>query len=284
MSEHPTGLQTLHDIDRAISKARHAVREVSGLPARASEALVSVQRKQAAAYAQIAKDRLDLIEEGGGGSLGAIDKQAETLLTAHADENALLSARVDESLAALEALEARRRSAEETVLSAVTAYDQAAALAEAKILDDLDYKAQLDAVETAEATAMRAEEKRITAQNDANEKGLPYRQDPFFTYLQNRRYGTKSAKGWMLTKILDHWVARLCNYRQSAENFRRLHAIPARLESHVTQLNAQVLTAQTALQSLEHDILHKEGVTALREASLAAQVSLDKVDSNIETA
>lgn len=284
MSKHPTGLQTLHDIDRAIGKARHAVSEVSGLPARASEALLSVQRKQAAAYTQIAKDRLDLLEDGGGGSLGAIDKQAEILLAAHADENALLSARVDESLAALEELEAERRAAEETVLSAVTAYDQAAALAEAKILDDPAYKAQLDVVESAEATAVRAEEKWITAQDDVTEKGQPYRRDPFFTYLQNRRYGTKNAKGWMLTKILDHWVARLCNYRQSAENYRRLHAIPKRLESHVKRLNVQVLEAQTALQSLEHDILYKDGVTALLEASMAAQVRLDQIDSNIETA
>lgn len=284
MSKHPTGLQTLHDIDRAINKARSAVKEVANLPARASDALLSVQRKQAATYTQIAKDRLDLIGDGGGGFLGTVDKQAETLLAAHKEESDRMGVRVDESLSALEDLEKQRRAAEKSVLSAVTAYDKAAALAEAKILDDPAYKAQLHAVETAEATAARAEEKWITAQDDVAEKGHPYRQDAFFTYLQRRQYGTKSARGWPLTKILDHWVARLCDYRKAAENFRRLHAIPARLEAHVKRLDADALAEQSALQSLEQDSLQKEGVTDLHEASVSAQARLEQLDEKIEAA
>ena len=284
MTNSPSGLQTLHDIDRAIAKARGAVNEVSVLPTRASDALAAVRRKQAEAYAQIAKDRLDLIEEGGGGTLGYVDRQAEKLLAAHAEEETRIAARIEDSLAAIESLETERRAAETQVLSAVTAYDKAAALAEAKILKDADYQAKIETVATLEATVARAEQKLTLAREDETEKGQPYRKDAFFAYLQNRDYGTKSAKGWFLTKALDHWVARICGYRQAAENYRRLTAIPVRLASHVENLEVQTLDAQTALQTLEHDMLREEGVTAAHEASLAAQDALEAIDAKTELA
>jgi len=130
---------------------------------------------------------------------GAISKAR-----ARAEDSAALSARAGDALTA----------------KAIDAYDKAAAKAEADLLKDPDYNTQLDTVERLESTVSRAEEKLALAKADEVSKGEPYRQDPFFTYLQKRGYGTKTAKGWFLTKWLDSGVARLAAYRQAAENYR----------------------------------------------------------------
>jgi len=279
-----SGLKTLHSIDKAIAKARKAVGEASVLPSRTSQALIDVQRQQASAYGQIASDRLDLLDQGEGGDLGYVDRQAAKLLDAHEAEEAKLAGKVVKSLARIETLEAERRKAEKATLKAVDSYDKAAADAEAKIIKDPDYVQQIARVETAESTVIRADEKLGIAREDEAEKGTPYRQDKFFNYLQARRYGTKEAKGWFLTKWLDGWVARKVDYRQAAENYRRLTAIPVRLEAHVQRLEDDAAAQREILQQLEADILKREGVTAKRTASLKAQKKLDEIDAKIEQA
>jgi hypothetical protein len=279
-----TGLKTLHEIDAAISRARKAVGEASEIPARISDALVDVQRKQAAAYEQIAADRLGLIEAGAGGELGYVDRQAEKLLAAHADQEAQLRKKVTASVSEIEQLESKRRTQEKAVQKTVDAYDKAAADAELKILKDPIYMTQLQAVESAEAILSRASEKLELAREDEAEKGAPYRNDVFFSYLQKRGFGTSHAKGWFLTKILDRWVASLCGYQQAAENYHRLTAIPVRLERHIERLDVKAENEQLKLQTLEDEILRRDGVTAKHEASLDAQKKLEEIDAKLETA
>ncbi len=279
-----SGLQTLHDIDTAIAKARQSVSEASALPHRTAQALLDLRRQQSAAYDNIAKERLGLLEDGDGGELGYVDRKAEKLLIDHQKIQQKNLAKIDKQQVKIEKLEADRRKAEQDVQKAIDSYDKAAAQAEVKILKDLHYQEVLDRVETAESTVIRANEKLDLARQDETEKGMPYRKDPFFTYLQNRKYGTKQAKGWFLTKWLDSWVASISGYRKAAENYRRLQAIPTRLENHVNSLEASVLEERAALQKLEADILEREGVTARHKASLDAQKKLDKIDEQIATA
>ena len=279
-----SGLQTLHDIDTAISKARRAVTEASALPKRAAKALADVQRARASAYDQIAKDRIALIEAGSGGDLGYVDRQAEKLLDAHDIEEARLSEKIDASLAAISDIEARRRAQESAVTKAVDIYDKAVSSAEAKILKDPDYQAAVKKTEDLAATALRAQDKLTIAQQDETTKGEPYRNDPFFAYLSGRQYGTRDAKGWFLTKALDGWVARISNYRKAAENYRRLTAIPVRLAAHVALLERNATAQDLALQKLEDEMLRREGVHDLHEASMKAQQALDAIDQELEAA
>ena len=278
-----SGLRTLHDIDRAIARARGSIEEASALPARIAESLADIRRKQAQSFEQIARDRLDLISDGNGGDLGYVDRQAEKLLKAHAEAESKMAARIRKAVAAIEKLETARRTQETNVEKAVDAYDKKAADVEMKILNDPGYQSQLDRVESAEATVVRAEEKLAIAREDEQTKGEPYRRDPFFAYLQRRQFGTKQAKGWFLTKALDGWVARFCNYRDAAENYRRLTAIPQRLENHVQALETKAKETQDDLHALESEILEREGVNALRDKSLAAQKALEKIDADILT-
>lgn len=278
-----SGLKALHDIDKAIATARAHVTQAAKLPGRASESLAEVRRKRAKAYSEIAAVRLETIEDGDGdGALGYVDRQAEKLLAAHAKEEARLLRKADASLAKITKLEAARRAQEVVVEAAIKAYEKAADACQKKLKRDPDYQALERAEEVAETTILRARAKQELAEADVKEKGAPYRNDPYFNYLQRRRYGTKDAKGWFLTKWLDGILARRGNYREAALNYKKLTDIPGRLAGHVEDLIEKHQAAEQALEMAEQAALKREGVTKLKQASLSAQKKLDKIDRDIE--
>jgi hypothetical protein len=278
-----SGRKTLHEIDRAIAKARKNVAEASELPRRASAALAEVSRKQAASYAEIAKLRLELIEKGAGGDLGYVDRQAAKLLQAHDKEENRLAKKADGSLAKIAKLEDERRAQETVVEKAVDSYDKAAEACQKKLVKDPEYIELLTAVETAEATTERADAKQVLAEEEVEEKGAPYRNDPYFQYLQKRGYGTREAKGWFLTKMLDGWIARRGKYRDAALNYKRLTDIPVRLAHHVEDLEDKEEAARITLKSAEEAALVREGVTKAKDTSLKAQAKLEAIDDKLET-
>jgi len=218
------------------------------------------------------------------GELGYIDRQATKLLDAHEGQEKKMAMKVQKSLDKIETLEKSRRDAETAMNAAVDAYDKSAANAEIDILKDANYMAQVSAVETSESTMARAIEKLEIAREDEAKKGLPYRSDKFFAYLQERDFGTKDAKGWFLTKLLDRWIAAKINYRQAAENYRRLIAIPKRLENHVARLEEGAVSAKEKLHLIESNFLKKAGVKAKHKASISAQKKMEDIDAKIAAA
>ncbi|HHL42152.1 MAG TPA: hypothetical protein ENJ42_00910, partial [Hellea balneolensis] len=280
-----SGLRTLHNIDKAIAKARANMNAATKLPKRASQALAEVSRKQAQSYADIAKHRLSLIEDGDGPqSLGYVDRQAIKLLKAHEKEEARIEAKVEASLKKITDIEARRREQETKVKHAVQAYEKAAETTRKALIASPEYISMLSAAETAEATTERARAKYELAEANVKEKGEPYRNDPYFRYLQKRKYGTRDAKGWFLTKWLDGWIARRGKYRDAALNYKRLTDIPKRLAAHVKDLEEKQKQARIALELMEKKALVDAGVTKLKDASLKAQAVLDKIDADLEKA
>lgn len=276
-----SGLKTLHEIDTAIARARSAVDQAGALTQRASNALADTKRREAAQYALIAKDRLSVLEDGMGGDLGYVDRQAKKLLENYQVEYEHASQAVANVRTRLEKIEAERRKAESGVARAIDDYDKAAAAAELKILDDPEYKAQIETVIESESRLTKASEKQALAVQDEIEKGKAFLNDPYFSYLQSRGYGTEKAKGWFLTKLLDGWVARLVKYRESAQTYRRLTAIPQRLSRHVDVLETKLETAKRDLETLEAAILKREGVEALHAVSLKKQAVLDGIDKRL---
>lgn len=279
-----SGLKTLHGIDTAIRQARGAVSEAAKLPQRANEALAKLQRKQAQAYEKIAASRLGLIEDGEGGALGYVDRQAEKLLAQHEAEEKIAQDETQAKAQALEALEDKRREQEKLVVKAVDIYDKAVAATEIRLMKEEDYIALADNVQRAENITERANEKLTLAKQDEIEKGAPFLADPLFNYLQSRGFGTREAKGWGLTKLLDKWVARKINYAEQASLYRRLTDIPKRLANHMMRLEKDVVNAQAALQIYEAKALEDDGVRAKQDASKAAQGELDALDAKIDAA
>lgn len=279
-----SGLRTLHNIDKAITKARANVKQATKLPKRASQALAEVSRKQAKSYADIAKHRLALIEDNGPQSLGYVDRQALKLIQAHEQEENRIEEKIQKSLEVIATLEAQRRAQETIVKNAILAYEKATNATRKKLVGLPEYLALLTAAENAEATTERARAKYELAESNVQEKGEPYRNDPYFLYLQKRKYGTRDAKGWFLTKWLDGWIAKWGNYREAALNYKRLTDIPRRLAAHVKDLQDKEEKARLDLEMMEQKALVDAGVTKLKTASLKAQKALDKLDEDLEKA
>ena len=82
-------------------------------------------------------------------------------------------------------------------------------------------------------------EKTYQAKADQQEKGAPYRADPLFTYLWDCKYGTSAYKANPLTRFLDNWVARLCDFQSARKNYWMLQEIPERLDEHAKALRSK---------------------------------------------
>jgi len=203
-------------------------------------------------------------------------------LQAHDKEEGRLAKKADASLAKIAKLEDERRAQETVVEKAVDAYDKAAEACQKKLVVDPEYITLLTNVETAEATTERAAAKQALAEEEVEEKGALYRSDPYFQYLQKRRYGTREAKGWFLTKMLDGWIARRGKYKEAALNYKRLTDIPVRLAGHVEDLEDKEDLARETLKNAEEAALVREGVTKKKEASLKAQAKLEAIDDKLE--
>ena len=286
-----SGVKTLHQIDRAIQQARYDVGKASELPARISKSLIEIRGREASALEAMAKLRLDLLAGEGAASsdtpdqdLGYVDRQASKLLAEHSKAEQSLLKRAEQAAQDITDLEARRREQESLVAKAVKAYEQGALACQKKLVKDPGYIALLTDVERLEATQDRAAQKLDLARGDEQEKGALYRDDPFFAYLQKRRYGQDKPKGWFLTRALDRWVAGKVDYATAAVNYRRLQDIPRRLKGHLDALERQTEAAREALKQAEEDMLISEGVEALRKASIFEQTQLEKLDAKIETA
>ena len=277
-----SGQKTLHAIDTAIVRARNDLSKASILPAKISGQLVALRREESLALSKISRLRLDLIAAGEDEQkLGSVDRQAAKLLAAHERSERRLAIKAEQIEDKILELEAQRRAQEKAVTAAITAYDKKAAACQKKLLTDPDYTTLISKADNFDAMSERAEAKLVVAREDEQDKGAPYREDGFFTYLQNRSYGQKDAKGWALTKMLDGWIARLCNYQSAAINYRRLQAIPARLETHLERLQDQADEAREHLQKREQDMLISQGVEKARQDSLKAQSQLEKIDAKI---
>lgn len=284
-----SGLQTLHQIDSAIGRARETLDNTVRLAEDLSERRAEIERERLDGVRVIASERLNILGAGEAWEsrdrdIQRADRQAAELLENHAREIAGLRAQAEEAKSALEGLESERKAQEEKVRGAIEAFDEAAAVTQARLAKDEDYKAQLQAVEEAEAVVDRAEQKRALAAGDETEKGKPYRDDPLFSYLWDRHYGTKDYRGGLIAGMLDDWVAGLVGYRDAALNYKRLTEIPKRLADHAARVEEKAEAERAALKTLEDEALKRDGAANLRDESLAEQAELDALDQKIAAA
>ncbi|HSH42269.1 MAG TPA: hypothetical protein VK973_09130, partial [Arenicellales bacterium] len=85
-----------------------------------------------------------------------------------------------------------------------------------------------------------------------------------------------------LTRFLDGWVARLCDYQDARPNYSMLLDIPERLQEHADAVGAAADQEFEMLKSMEEDAAQAGGVLPLREALEEAERRLQEIDDDIE--
>ncbi len=277
-----TGQQTLESIDQALSQLRRQAQELDTQVQRSSTELVALRQREGERFRRLAEVRLDQLTHGNVVSgLDDADLRVKEILIERTEALADLQTQIERCEQRQTELEQSREGQRKQVAEAAERLDRAEAATQARLRDDDSYRAQLDKTGAAEAVAARAEEKTQQAEQDRIEKGKPYEQDPLFNYLWKRGFGTARYSANPLTRYLDQWVARLCNYYDARPNYAMLLEIPTRLGEHATRLRQTADAELQVLRAMEERAAADDGIPALREALSQAEEAMDRLDEQI---
>ena len=280
-----SGRQTLTSLDGALRRLHNHVQDIDLQVGESSNELVDLQRQQSERFRRMARIRLDGVISGElTAGLDVADERARELIGQRDEklgeiDRGIASARED-----LDSLEEKRAASRDECDRATEALDAREATVQDRLQENPDYQAQLAAMQKAQSTAEHALEKTREAEQTRNQKGQPYEQDPLFSYLWQRGYGTSSYSAGALTRFLDRWVAKLCKYDAARPNYSMLLDIPVRLREHARNLQNAADEEFIRLTRIELEASEAEGTAALKASVEAAQSALDEIDEEIEQA
>ncbi|MEO0720896.1 MAG: hypothetical protein AAFY43_01970 [Pseudomonadota bacterium] len=275
------GREALSRLDRSISDVRKALASAIEDAERAQTRRAEVRDGQVEAYRALAGIRLDLAASLDVSELDALHLKARDLIDDHQAYIARSASALEAAADTLEALEEKRRSLNEDRASALDRYESKVATVEQALESDEAYGGLRAAAEHAATVAARAEQKLAVAKEDRNVKGEPYREDPLFSYLWKRGFRTPDYKAGPITRMLDHWVARLSDYDTAYLNYDRLTELPERLAEHLERVEAAEVDALEALEAAEKDALATAGAPKMQAEADRLQAEIEATDAEI---
>jgi hypothetical protein len=280
-----SGQQTLASIDDALQGKRAAIaqieQEVAGVTAKRAEQ----QQGQIQDYQALARVRVDVLAgDALARQLDDTERQVTTLLARRREAADALDRQIAETNAAIAALEQERGAQAAKVDVAVKTADEAEARTQARLDADPAYRGQRERAQEAERTARHADEKATRSEEEREQKGESYRNDPLFTYLWERRFGLPEYRAGPLVRWLDGLVARLVGFADARANYARLNEIPERLRVHADGLRAAAEAEFATLQGLDSAAREADGIPALEGELTELQAGVDAIDRRIDEA
>ncbi|MGI9233234.1 MAG: hypothetical protein ACR2RD_06350, partial [Woeseiaceae bacterium] len=277
-----TGRDTLDHLSKTLATARNELERLDRELQAASNSVALNGRQQAQALKQLAALRLDTIRRGDVVKrLDAADYQVQKILDRRQDAIATLNHKVSAAAEALRVLEERRVALHDDVDAAAQELAEREGYVQAALESDAEFQAQIDRTREADAIAVSAAEKAQVALDDRRIKGQPYENDELFMYLWDRGYGTSEYSANPIARLLDAWVARLCNYHDARPNHWLLLEIPKRLQEHADRRQADADSELDVLQALEDDAAEKGGVHAAKSTLGDLEQRQDSLDESI---
>jgi len=277
-----SGKQTLQSLQSGLHSVKADLDRIDRELNEITLALTSNQQTQSTILQQLASIRLDEIQRGS--LMDALDQtDRETLEILQQRTTALTE--LEGSIAAKEKdIEKQERERDDLAASIETlAQDVIDGENNAQSRLDVDptYQAQLERARKADSIADEAEEKATLAERDRIEKGRPFESYPLFFYLWKRDYATPDYRANPLSRALDKWVARICNYESNRINYWTLLEIPRRLLEHAAAVRAAADSESDRLQDLEAQVAMEVGVVDLQKRLETAEHQLEQHDDRI---
>jgi chromosome segregation ATPase len=278
-----SGHDLLATIERMLDGTRRERAKLDVELERSSGELARVRQAELGVLSVLARLRLREIESGE--LVEALDETGRAV-TELLGQRAGAQAQVETDIKAAEAALADVRKEREAQSAAVDAAEQALDSAEAeaqkRLAEDDKYRAQLEKARASDGVADLAEEKAQAARNDRIEKGKPYEADPLFKYLWARGFGTSQYRAGAFTRLLDAYVARVCDYEPLRRDYWMLSELPERFGEHSTRMRAFADEDVTAVQALERKAAEAAGVPERADALEKSQQELGEADRRIE--
>ena len=278
-----SGQELLATIERMLDGTRRERAKLDVELEGSSAELARVRQAELGVLSVLARLRLREIESGE--LVEALDetgRRVTELLGQRAGAQAQVETEIKAAETALAEAQDERKARSDAVDAAEKALDAAEAEAQKRLAEDEKYRAQLDKARASDGVADLAEEKAQAARNDRIEKGKPYEADPLFTYLWARGFGTSRYRAGALTRLLDAYVARVCDYEPLRRDYWMLSELPARFDEHSTRMRALADEDVTAVQTLEQKAAEAAGVPKRADALAESQKELAEADLKIE--
>jgi len=139
----------------------------------------------------------------------------------------------------------------------------------------------------AEDTASQAgvaQAKAGAAQGERMEKEKPYLADPLFRYLYERAYNTPRYTASGITRMLDDWVASLCNYKQAVANFTLLHDLESFLERHAEEMQKRGGVAKGTFDECVAGWVKQSDIPVVEAELQSAEVQVQEAREALEQA
>ncbi len=277
-----SGRDTLGELDTTLRTARRELARLDGELQATSRAVEINKQQQAQALKRMAATRLDAIRQGDVVKrIDSADFQVREILSQRNNAIAALNERTSLTAEALRKLEERRYELHDDVDEAAQALAEREAKVQSMLESDSAFLAQLELTQKADAIAMGAAEKAEVVATDRRSKGQPYENDPLFIYLWNRHYGTAEYRANLFARLLDGWVARLCNYQRARPNYWMLQEIPRRLREHAERRRTDADKELDRLQALEEAAAEEGGVHVAKSMLVDAERRQDEIDEQI---
>ena len=277
-----SGPEALRSLDEALRDIRREEDEITKRLARSAELVTKFRETESELLRQLAQVRLDPTTQVElTGRLSQAEARAREMLSKHsADLNSAENGlkELDRQIAAL----AKER--EETLAAATKAQAELKALADrvaVEAVKDPAYAEKRRAADNLHEVAEQSLRKTEQAEQDREEKGRPYRDDPLFMYLWERGYGTRNYRENNLIQYIDGLIARMVGFTDARVNFAMLNEIPMRLREHAERQQQIAIAADEEVERLEKAAVDAAGGTATREALEKAQARIAAIDEEM---
>lgn len=286
MSRTLNGREALSELDMLVERVRQSLADALSAADTSEARRAGVQKEQADAYAALAAIRLDIPHSGQAGeaSFGSVVTSAEDIARRHAAFVEAEQAALSEAAAAVRANEIERAKLASEHDAAVATFEARVADAEDNLRQSPEYATLAAAAEEARAMTERAAQKLEIARADRDEKGRPYREDPLFSYLWERKFRSPEYKAPALIRMLDGWVARLCRYDLAFLNYQRLTELPDRIAEHAAYMEQLADEAEAKLVEAEARAMTEAGTNELQAEATGIAARMEACDREIELA
>ena len=256
-----TGRQTLSSIESAIANLHSEEGQLDAALRSAVGETERLRKERSEALRELARIKLDEMAAGRlVSSLDAGERRAVQILDDYRLRIAATAERREALLKEVAAAETQRNAAAAAVEEALAAVEAIRADTEAKVQAASAWQAAKGAFGEAEAVASEAEKKAASSEAELGAKRKPYDDDPLFTYLWSRKFGTRDYQGGNFARLMDRIVADFIGFNDVRANYAALIEIPLRLREHATAKRAEAAERQGALSEVERRAMIEAGI------------------------
>ena len=278
-----TGRQTLSSIESAIANIQREEGQLDAALRSAVGESERLRKERSEALRELARIKLDEIAAGRLVSrLDAGERRAMQILDDYRLRIAATAERRESLLKEVADAETQRDAAAAAVEQALGSVEAIRADSEAKVQTAPAWQQAKRVFDEAEAVATEAEKKAASSEAELGAKRKPYDDDPLFTYLWGRKFGTRDYQGGNFVRLMDRIVADFIGFNEVRANYAALIEIPLRLREHATAKRAETGDRQVALSEVERTAMIEAGIEPRERALAEARHKLAAADQTLE--